>query len=434
VTGARLAGPVATLDERGRIVEEAELCAEAGAGARRATPIASAEPAKLATAYTEALRGGDCPLVLSPQLSADARQSVIAAARGSLPAPGHLLCTSGTTSKAPKVYFVSLDAALGNARAHVRSLGMDSSDERILLPMSMSHSFGLVAAALGSAVLGARLLAFRATPDPATLLQTAAAERVTTLYLIPPLLRLLLRRLRRRPAPALPELRRISVGSAPVSRAELAALAKHFPGVRVTFTYGLTELGPRVSTYVLAAGTDSEPDNSPLPIGEPIDRVTLEVREPGELYVRSPWAAAGRWLDGRLTPIAGDDGFVATGDAARREGGAIYLGGRRDGVIVMGGGNVYPEDLERVADGVDGVAASCALGRASAVYGEVPILAVELVEGADQAATLRTLRERLQAALPPSHQPVEIQHIALPRTAAGKVARAAARAALLETA
>ena len=434
MTGARAAGPVATLDERGRIVEEAQLCAEPVSGARRATPIACAEPAKLAAAYSEALRGGDCPLVLSAQLSAEARHAVAEAAKGELPGPGHLLCTSGTTSKAPKVYFVPLDAALGNAQAHLQSLGMDSSDERILLPMSMSHSFGLVAAALGSAVLGARLLAFRATPDPATLLQTTAAERVTTLYLIPPLLRLLLRRLRRRPAPALPELRRISVGSAPVTRAELAELAEHIPGVRITFTYGLTELGPRVSTYVLVEGAAARASDAALPIGEPIDDVELEVREPGELYVRSPWAAAGRWLDGKLSPIAGDDGFVATGDAARREGESIYLGGRRDGVIVMGGGNVYPEDLERVADGTDGVAASCALGRASAVYGEVPILAVELVEGADEAAVLRDLRERLQARLSPSHMPVEIQRISLPRTAAGKVARAAARAALLETA
>ena len=413
---------VTTLDERGHLAAEATLSPAPGSGAWRAVPVSSAEPAALAKAYTDALRRGDCPLILSPHLTAGARAAVAAAASGSLPGPGHLLCTSGTTSAAPKVYFVSHEASLGNARAHLRSLGMDA-DETILLPMSMSHSFGLVAAGLGSALLGARLLAFRSTPDPATLLATAAAERATTIYLIPPLLRLLLRRLRRRAAPALPALRRVSVGSAPVTRAELHELAEHFPGARVSFTYGLTELGPRVSTHVPADAAGDESGDDPAPIGQPIDGVELEVRPPGELYVRSRWAAAGRWREGQLEPIAGDDGFVATGDAARRAGEAIHLGGRLDGVIVMGGGNVYPEDIERVADGVDGVAASCAVGRPSPVYGEVPILVVELVPGADEPAVSRALLDRLRAVLPASHVPVETRVASLPRTAAGKVAR-----------
>lgn len=240
---------VAALDESGRVAAEGTLVPVVAGGARRAVAICSADPAALADAYSRVAAAGDCPLVLSPLLSVEQRGRVAAAAAGDLPAAGHLLCTSGTTgaAAAPKVYFFATEAALGNARAHCGSLRMGER-ERVLLPMSMSHSFGLVAAGLGCATIGARLFAFRATPDPATLLAAAAVHEVTTIYLTPPLARLLLRHLRRRPA-RLPSLRRVSIGSAPMMRAELDELALQVPGAQVYFTYGLTELGPRVSTW-----------------------------------------------------------------------------------------------------------------------------------------------------------------------------------------
>jgi acyl-CoA synthetase (AMP-forming)/AMP-acid ligase II len=381
--------------------------------------VCESDPAALARAYSEATAAGDCPLVCARPVTA----------AGALPGPGHLLCTSGTTGPTPRLYYFTREAALGNARAHVASLGMDGSD-RVLLTMSMSHSFGLVAAGLGCAELGAPLLAFASTPDPATLLAAVAEHEVTTVYLTPPLARLLLRQARRRPPPRLPSLRRLSVGSAPMALAELAELSRAFAPARVFFTYGLTELGPRVAT--LSDAHDKSPPTpaaaggAPAPIGRPIDGVELAVRD-GELFVRSRWASAGRFVDGHLVPLAGPDGFVATRDAARATPDGIELLGRLDGVIVMGGANVYPEDVERVADSVDGVAASCLIARASPLYGQVPILVCEPTPGADPAAAVLA---RLRAELPASQLPVDILLRPLPRTAAGKVARAAVRAEL----
>jgi len=91
----------------------------------------------------------------------------------------------------------------------------------------------------------------------------------------------------------------------------------------------------------------------------------------------------------------------------------------------MGGANVYPEDVEQVADRVEGVAASCLVGRPSPLYGEVPVLVCEPENGVDVAAAVL---EVLRSALPPSHVPVEILVRPLPRTAAGKIARGQVRA------
>lgn len=448
---------IAALDAAGVVVGEAELALDEGlAGARVAAPVCAADPAELASAYTAASQRGACPLVLSPLLDAEQRRRVLEAAAGELPEAGHLLCTSGTTGAAtvPKLFFFAREAALGNARAHLASLGMRAGDgERVLLPMSMSHSFGLVAAGLGSALLGAPLFAFRATPDPATLLAAAREHAVTTMYLTPPLARLVLRHARRR-APSVPSLRRVSVGSAALSRAELEELATCFPSAHIYFTYGLTELGPRVTTLsdrhdknpptpATAGGFFSGASPTPpapaagaspsAPIGDPLEGVELEVRD-GELFVRSPYATRGRWLGGALHPIAGADGFVATRDAARATAGGIELLGRIDGVIVMGGANVYPEDVEAIADAVPGVAASCLVPRPSPLYGEVPVLVCELEPGFDGGAVARDLGARLRAALPPAHVPVDTLWRALPRTAAGKIARAAVRDGVREDA
>jgi acyl-CoA synthetase (AMP-forming)/AMP-acid ligase II len=433
---------IRALDAGGRVTGEATLAFPDAPGRRRARLVCEADPAALARAYSEAAAAGDCPLVCARPVSAP----------GELPGPGHLLCTSGTTGPTPRLYYFTREAALGNARAHVASLGLDAGD-RVLLTMSMSHSFGLVAAGLGCALLGAPLLAFASTPDPATLLAAIAEHEVTTVYLTPPLARLLLRHARRRPPPRLPSLRRLSVGSAPMTRAELAELSRAFAPARVIFTYGLTELGPRVATLSdahdkspptpaaaggvgSAAATSDAHDKSPptpaaaggalAPIGRPIDGVELALRD-GELFVRSRWASAGRLVDGHLVPLAGADGFVATRDAARATPDGIELLGRLDGVIVTGGANVYPEDVERVADSVDGVAASCLIARASPLYGQVPVLVCEPTPGADPAAAVLA---RLRAELPASHLPVDILLRPLPRTAAGKVARAAVRAEL----
>jgi acyl-CoA synthetase (AMP-forming)/AMP-acid ligase II len=301
--------------------------------------------------------------------------------------------------------------------------------------MPLSHSFGLVAGLFAASELDATLYAFTSTPDPSTLLTVLEREKIELLYLTPPLLRMLLKRARGRALGALPHLSIVSVGSAALSRAELRGMLRCFPGAQCFYTYGLTELGPRVSTF--AAGSDAAPHPAleleptrPAPLGEPLDGVTLELRDRaldgvGELFVTSPYAATGRLRNGKVEPLGAELGF-ATRDAARNApDGQLELLGRMDGTIVRGGTNVYPANVERVAGQVNGVRGSCLVARASVLYGQVPVLVIDLEGDAEAGQVKRELTEAFAEILAPTDMPVEVLVVSnLPRTALGKVQRA----------
>lgn len=425
--------------------------------------LAIADPALLVLAYETVCARGAIPLLLhatTPLAVArrlaertGARALVHAPAEGvaaldldldgsaRLPEPGHLLCTSGTTSRSgePKVYFFPRARAEANARAHLASVGLgDARGLRILLPLPVSHAFGLVAGHLAARTSGSTLLAFTSTPDPATLLEVAAREEAEVLHLTPPMVRLLGRRHARRAPPELPRLAVVGVGSAPSTTGELRILHRLFPTARVVSTYGLTECGPRVATF--DAGTLERPsmfldvdDAAQVPVGEPLAGVRLAIEDAsvdgvGELTVDTPYGATGRLVGGRLEPMA--PGAFRTRDAARREAyGGITLLGRMDGTIVRGGTNVYPTNVEPLVEDLPGVTGACLVGQPSPAYGEVPVLVCEIEAGLHEEELRKRIDARLADELPPTDRPVEIRFVrALPRTSLGKVKRAEVKA------
>lgn len=418
-------------------------------GADRVAPgqvvaLALSHPADFAAAFSALTAAGAVPLVLPPHLPEGAQRQAAEQARaaalwrdeggqlrhhplGTAPRValrGYLACTSGTSTGRPKVFAFDLERAEGNARAHLASLGVLAA-RRIVLPMPITHSFGVVAGLLAARLLDAELLAFEDTPTPAALLQVLAEHESDLLYLTPPLLRLLLKRssLRAELTRWAPKV--VSVGAGAVDRDELRALVAATPRSRVTFTYGLTELGPRVATLLAgeAGHARLEAGSGRAPLGEPVEGVQLRL-EQGRLWVRSPYATLGRVVDGQLIPLAARGGFVDTGDAAEACGAQLEIIGRADGVVVRGGTNVYPEDVEAVALRDDAVSACACVPESSAMYGQVPVL---YCESASAEGPLRArLEARLVAELRPVERPVRIHIVPqLPRSALGKVVRAA---------
>ena len=304
--------------------------------------------------------------------------------------------------------------------------------------MSLSHSFGLVAGLLAASTTGATLIAFGETPSPASLFR--AAENADVLHLTPPLARLAIRRARRqRRAKAskagessVPSPRVISVGAGPMTNAELRSLVMAFPQSRIAFTYGLTELGPRVATLIAGERGEARAaiaDEGRAAIGAPLEGVTLTVTDQ-RLFVRSPYASLGRLVDAELSPLATPfDTRDSVAEASRE--GAIVLSGRTDGAIVRGGTNVYPEDIEAAARAQAGVRDAICVGVSSPTYGQVPHLVIELDDEVDMAsgnahqALVESLLESLPTRLRPVEVPVEI-HVRdeLPRSSLGKVLRA----------
>jgi malonyl-CoA/methylmalonyl-CoA synthetase len=190
--------------------------------------------------------------------------------------------------------------------------------------------------------------------------------------------------------------------------------------------YGMTETGMNCSNPLRG-------ERLPGSVGPPLPgvevRVTdaegnvLEAGETGVLEVRGPNVFCGYWrMPERTRAEFRDDGFFVTGDVARiDERGYVHLVGRARDLIISGGLNVYPKEVEEVLDGVEGVVESAVVGVPHPDFGEA-VIAVVLRSaehpGLSEQVVVTAARERLAA----YKAPKRVFFIdALPRNAMGKV-------------
>jgi O-succinylbenzoic acid--CoA ligase len=222
-------------------------------------------------------------------------------------------------------------------------------------------------------------------------------------------------------------LRGVLVGGGPVPAA-LVERARG-AGVPVLLTYGLTEACSQVTTE-RPGEADCLTAGAPLP--------GLEVRildgggrpvpegEEGAIAVRGPTLMRGYLDDGAATAAVLRGGWLHTGDLGRLDGrGRLTVLARRTDLILSGGENVYPAEVEAVLAAHPGVAEVAVVARPDARWGQVPVAVVV----ARPAASLEDLRGWARARLAAFKVPAEVVPVeALPRTAAGKVDRAAVQA------
>ena len=180
-------------------------------------------------------------------------------------------------------------------------------------------------------------------------------------------------------------------------------------GVGLVEYYGAAEL-----SFVAAA-------RHPGPL-RPFPGADVALRS-GEIWVRSPYLALG-YAAGLTGPLRrDDDGYATVGDlGAWADGGGLVVRGRGDAAITVGGVTVLAEDVEDRLGRIPGVAAVAVVGTPSGTLGEVLVAVVEPAAGGDPAQIRRTARGALRGESLPRRWLVTDR---LPRTASGKVARAA---------
>jgi O-succinylbenzoic acid--CoA ligase len=144
---------------------------------------------------------------------------------------------------------------------------------------------------------------------------------------------------------------------------------------------------------------------------------------PGEIQVRGPNVTSGYWNRPDATSEALRDGWLATGDIGYvDEDGFLYVLDRRSDLIISGGENVYPAEIEAVLLGHPAVAEAGVCGMADERWGQVPVAFVRLAEGA--SVTEEQLRDHCRTRLARYKHPARIRFVdALPRNAAGKLLR-----------
>ncbi len=336
--------------------------------------------------------------------------------------PAWMLYTSGTTGEPKGVVSTERAAMWSVAAGYAAVLGIDESD-RLVWPLPLHHSFAFNLAVLGAVGTGASVsILGEFAPDE--IAARLATEPCTVLATVPTVCRYLLDLA---DEVDLGSLRACLVAGAATSGALNRQFEETF-GVPLIDSYGSTE-----TTGVITCNTVEGP-KVPGSCGREVPGVRLRLVDPdtgvdvaenteGEIWVDSPSLMLGYHDDAEATSAVLLSGWYRTGDLGRRDaGGFLTITGRRREMILRGGENIHPTEVEDVIRTCPAVADVAVVSRAHSAVGEVPVAYVVPQSGevVDTDAVLAACRDRLA----PYKVPAEL-HLCetLPRTPSGKVVR-----------
>ena len=387
--------------------------------------LADAEPRVLVAARERVRALGPlahCPPLLAPE-------AVLAS--GPLPPPpapddtALILYTSGTTGR-PKGAMLTHRNLLSNARLIADWLRLGPRD-RVLTTMPLFHANAIVIGTLvplvagGSAIIAER---FRA-PD---FWASVARHQPTTAGTVPTMLALLLAEPGPPGASARASLRFLLTGSAPVPADLILAFEQRF-GVPVVEGYGLTECTCRATLNPIDG---RRPGSCGVPL-EPLRIVDGEDRDVapgaiGEIVLQGAHVMRGYFRAPEATAAALRGGWLHTGDLGRLDAdGFVRIVGRATELIIRGGENVYPREIEETLLAHPAVAEAAVVGAPDPLYGEVvwAFIVARPGAGLDEAQVLGWCAARLAD----FKRPVRITVMPeLPKGATGKLLKAPLRA------
>ncbi|MEX2481018.1 MAG: AMP-binding protein [Gammaproteobacteria bacterium] len=331
-----------------------------------------------------------------------------------------LVYTSGTTGQ-PRGAMLSQGAVLFNALNAVHMHDLTAAD-RVLTVLPMFHVGGLNIQTLPALYCGASVC-IESRFSPAPTLERIETWRPTLTTLVPAMIAAL-REHPLWPRADLTALRAVATGSTDVPRAAL--LAFHERGIPVVQIYGATETGPVAiyqrseEAYATAGAIGRAGLHTDIRL---IDQSGKDVGpgRAGEILVRGPHLASGYWnaAAGGVDALA-EDGWFKTGDVAERDDGGLYrFKDRIKHVIISGGENIYPAELERILAASPLLQEAAIAARADERWGEVPmVIAVRRQADVTEREVLALFDGQVARYKRP-HGVVFVE--ALPRTALGKV-------------
>ncbi len=338
-----------------------------------------------------------------------------------LSTPLLVVYTSGTTGR-PKGAVLTQEALFWNAlnAVHMHDLG---ARDRVLTVLPMFHVGGLNIQTTPALYVGAEVVLLDRF-DATRTLATIAAVRPTLTVLVPATMQALVDH-PLWPSTDLSSLRMIACGSQVVPRHLLDAFNRR--GVPAAQVYGSTETCP-IAVYQRAEDALARPGSTGKP-GLHVEMRLVDGRgrdvppgEPGEVLIRGPNVMYEYWADEEATREAFLDGWFRTGDVGRvDEHGDLWIVDRKKDVVISGGENIYPAELEAVLRSDARIRDAVVVGRPDPRWGEIPVAVVVRADPAlDEAAVLALFEGRLARF---KHPRAVVFMDELPRNAMGKVLR-----------
>ena len=338
-----------------------------------------------------------------------------------------LMYTSGTTGK-PKGAIRSHGGSALIALATALEMRF-TRDDTALLVMPMCHAnslyFGQTFAHLGATCI----IDDRRSFDPEALLATLAAQRVTFTSLVPTHYIMMLglpAEVKRRHDVSRVE--KLMISSAPARRETKLAILEHFRNGRLHELYGSTEAGwvtllrPEEQLDKLGSVGREWAGSGPIRLLDPDGREVPD-GEVGELFSRTPYTFDGYWKNPEKTAEAFRGAWCSVGDMARRDAdGFIHLVDRKSNMIISGGENVYPSEVEGVLGAHPKVKDVAVVGVPHDKWGEAVHAVVVLHQGAE--ATEAELVDWCRGRIAGYKRPQTVSFMAdaeMPRTATGKI-------------
>ncbi|MEN9629744.1 MAG: hypothetical protein RJA10_2971 [Pseudomonadota bacterium] len=337
------------------------------------------------------------------------------------------LYTSGTTGF-PKGAMLTHRGMVAHSH-NVAALQSMGADARVQVAMPLFHVGGTAYALVGLTA-GAQLFLMR-QPDPAAALAMLETERITHTFYVPALMAVM------NGVPGAADrdysaLKALSYGASPMPLPVMRASLKIFPGV-LQQVYGMTEQSGVVSVLGPEDHENPAVAHRLVSAGKAIPGVEIEIRDPasgqpvptgqaGEIWVRSEQIMAGYWGKPQATADAiTPDNWLRSGDGGYIDAdGYVYVTDRIKDMIISGGENIYPAEIERVLAEHPAIAEVAVIGVPDERWGEVPKAVVVARPGAviDPHEVVAYARERLAPYKCPKTVDLMDQ---LPRNPTGKI-------------
>lgn len=303
-----------------------------------------------------------------------------------------MLHTSGTTSN-PKRVMLTHDNLLNNVESNIVSLKL-TVDDKVLISMPMYFGYCNTAQFLTHLYLGASMVILDGMFMPKLFFQTVQDEGITNFTGVPSMLLMLLE-YRYADKYNTNSLRYICFGGGRMPVEKLKELIGKFSAIGFVQTYGQTEASPRTTALL--------PEDSLRKIGSvgiPIPNVEVKVVDEcgdkvpinviGEIVIHGKNVMKGYYKQEAITNQTIVNGWLHTGDLGYVDmDGYLFLTGRKRNIIISGGINLYPEEIEEVLMLHPYVKEVCVLSEDHNILGEIPIAKIVLKDNANKSIDLR---------------------------------------------